>query len=997
MSQISVIDTVDLATRQVAAISFKNLINKGWGKEDEPQGGFIGESDKLVVKQNILQALVRAPPLVRAQLAECIKSVAYVDYPERWPSLLGDIYNATSGADVATLYGGLTALRVLARKYEFKSQPDREPLNEIVNVMFPVLVQVMGKLTQSDVNAPETVNMMKLVCKTFWSSCYLFVPPILSQPEHFHAWMSLFRGLLAHPPPAHPDAQHAWWKLNKWILHIMNRLFAKYANANALKEDPNQYPFALLFEEHCACQFLEGIMGLLARLPRGEHVEARSINLSLQYMTHALQRKVTYGVMKPHFHDLMFHVLFPLACFQNEDAELWADDPHEYVRKGYDMLEDLYSPRSQVMHFLMDMASFKNTSKDNLSNLVNHLVQIFNHFIVAAQQQGGRNQALERQVDGALLILGSLCDTLKRKAPYKSALEQMLHAFVLPLLNHPAGHLRARAVWTLGMFADCKFQEGRGKGSTFATFMASAVGRLQDPELPVRVDAAVALRLFVEVVKDLELLRPLLPQLLNEFLKLINEVENDDMITTLEALVEKFQDEIAPFAVSICQQLLASFWKSLENDEADDDGMGPLAAMGCLRAVSTILESVASIPEIYQELEPVVLPLLFKLISTEGQDVLEEVLDILNYMVFYIPTISLQMWQVWPLMVEAVGDWAIEYFENVIVPMDTFITRGTEHFLTCKNPDYLNSAYQLVHKLFSMDVLEEDIIPGPKLFECIMLNCKGRVDQYIEPFVMLAVGRLKVAKKTVFKDLLMQTIANALYYNAALCLQILHKHGLVGEVFTMWFQMIWKEKEKKKTVIHFKRENGKKINILGLASLLHVEANQLPPELNAGGGQIIHGVLKLCGDLKELRDSQEGESSEEEESTDDEEGDGDYEPEDDDEEGEEEEDAGRLKASKMRDAKFNEEDEEDSDWDDMYDFWYDEEDDASPIDGVDAHVFFIESLNLLQAKDPARFASYTGALDQSAHQAMHAAYQYAEERKIELSKAAAEEAKKNKQ
>ena len=63
MSQISVIDTVDLATRQVAAISFKNLINKGWGKEDEPQGGFIGESDKLVVKQNILQALVRAPPL----------------------------------------------------------------------------------------------------------------------------------------------------------------------------------------------------------------------------------------------------------------------------------------------------------------------------------------------------------------------------------------------------------------------------------------------------------------------------------------------------------------------------------------------------------------------------------------------------------------------------------------------------------------------------------------------------------------------------------------------------------------------------------------------------------------------------------------------------------------------------------------------------------------------------------------------------------------------
>ena len=98
----------------------------------------------------------------------------------------------------------------------------------------------------------------------------------------------------------------------------------------------------------------------------------------------------------------------------------------------------------------------------------------------------------------------------------------------------------------MGMFADFKFTEGRGKGQTFSLFLTSVVARLQDLELPVRVDASVALRSFVECVKDLDLLRGVLPQLLNEFMKLINEIENDDLIHTLESIVEKFGDEIAP-------------------------------------------------------------------------------------------------------------------------------------------------------------------------------------------------------------------------------------------------------------------------------------------------------------------------------------------------------------------------------------------------------------------------------------------------------------------
>ena len=37
---------------------------------------------------------------------------------------------------------------------------------------------------------------------------------------------------------------------------------------------------------------------------------------------------------------LISHVLFPIMCFDEQDKELWEDDPHEFVRKTFDIMED---------------------------------------------------------------------------------------------------------------------------------------------------------------------------------------------------------------------------------------------------------------------------------------------------------------------------------------------------------------------------------------------------------------------------------------------------------------------------------------------------------------------------------------------------------------------------------------------------------------------------------------------------------------------------------
>ena len=40
------------------------------------------------------------------------------------------------------------------------------------------------------------------------------------------------------------------------------------------------------------------------------------------------------------------------------------------------------------------------------------------------------------------------------------------------------------------------------------------------------------------------------------------QVDNEDLVLTLEAIVEKFEDEMAPFAVGLTQHLAAAFWRA---------------------------------------------------------------------------------------------------------------------------------------------------------------------------------------------------------------------------------------------------------------------------------------------------------------------------------------------------------------------------------------------------------------------------------------------------
>ncbi|XP_042022854.1 importin beta-like SAD2 homolog, partial [Salvia splendens] len=111
--QIVVEASYDLAIRQLASITLKNIIAEDWAGVPSR----ILPEDKHVVRQNIPDLIAQVLPILRAQLGECLKTIIHAELsPEQLPNLLHWVNVSLQEQQV---YRALFVLRILVRKYQF--------------------------------------------------------------------------------------------------------------------------------------------------------------------------------------------------------------------------------------------------------------------------------------------------------------------------------------------------------------------------------------------------------------------------------------------------------------------------------------------------------------------------------------------------------------------------------------------------------------------------------------------------------------------------------------------------------------------------------------------------------------------------------------------------------------------------------------------------------------------------------------------------------------
>ncbi|KAL7531578.1 hypothetical protein ACHAXR_006571, partial [Thalassiosira sp. AJA248-18] len=884
---------VQYEVRQAAAIQLKNICRECWAERmsylghplpsidgatnpdgTPQQSPLLSDEDKHAVKPKLIECLLTEPDKsIRDLMAETLHCIAIHDFPDKWPELLPVLLQAVSqSADPSQalrVHNALLAMRKVCKRYEYKSREQRGPLNEIVTHSFPLLLPLAQRLSGPTEHSLEAAMMLKQILKIFWSSTQFYLPngnnadgsacassssPALANPNAMEPWFEVLKAVLVKPlpeantglepkdQPTTKEERNAWpwWKVKKWAAQIMTRLFSRYGIHPNYAEDEVK-EFAKYFSTNVAPSFLGPICETLNLRPSGQFCTDRVVHLCLSFVDLAVELAPTYKLLKPHMDFLLYKVCFPAMCLTEEDIDEFENDPHEFVHKQNSPLADFYDPRMSAITLVTSAVKYR--GQDTMQPLLGFLTEILQRY--NATEEASRNHI---EKDCALLMFGSLSEVLLGKKKYASELEGLMVSSVFPDFNSPVGFLRCRACWMVQRFSETPWTDD---GTHLRNLIQLVLQRLSDPALPCQIEASKALRFLIEVEGAHVTLLPVLPQILNEYFRIMNEIGNDEVVAALQVIIDTFGEHIEPHAIALVTQLSSAFKNYVDAGEDDDDAA--MAAAQCLECINTVLKGTCEHPELYKGMEGHLVPLVLQILGNDGEylEYVEFALDTLTFLTYFPLQISPQLWEAFPLLYVAFENWAFDYMILMAPPLNNFITKDPRHFLTAsvETPEgavkYIDMIFSIVSKTVNEDrSTESEQRKALSLYMSVLHNCTGQVDNYvpiINDIALAKLGQQVNAENPSTRHVIFQVLGSALYYNPELQLGELEKRGVTQQVFTQWI----------KEIDSMEGWLSQKMTVLGLLSTLRLPASSLPQHVGSMIPNIITAAVKLAGKMKE--------------------------------------------------------------------------------------------------------------------------------------------------
>mmetsp|Transcript_3164 Transcript_3164/g.3583 ORF Transcript_3164/g.3583 Transcript_3164/m.3583 type:complete len:1068 (+) Transcript_3164:211-3414(+) len=887
--QVAAEKQVQFEVRQAASIQLKNICRECWAERlnfaghplsdaDGKKTPLLDDGDKSVIQSSLVAALLDEPEKsLRDIMAETLHTIVIHDFPERWPDLIPTLLQtvqqgATDPSQALRVHNALLALRKVCKRYEYKSKEQRGPLNEIVAAAFPLLLPLAQRLSSSDENSLEAAMILKQILKIFWSSTQFYLPgggangepsPALKDPTSMQPWLDILQqalvkklpeggtGLEPQGQPTSIEERNAWpwWKVKKWAVQIMSRLFSRYGIPTYAEEDSKV--FAQYFSQNVATQFLSPVCETLNLRPSGQFCTDRVIHLCLTYLDLAVELSATYKLLKPHLDFLLHQVCFPTMCLTEEDVDVFENDPHEFVHRQNSPLADFYDPRMSAITLVTDLV--KHRGQDVTQNLLGRMTEILKRYTASPPET--KNHV---EKDGALLMFGSLAKFLLAKDKYANEIEGLLVTSVFPDFNSPIGFLRYRACWMVQEFSTVTWSDD---GSNLRTLLQFMMQRLSDPALPVQIEASKALRFLIEADGADQTLLPVLPQLLTEYFRIMNEIGNDEVVSALQVLLDKFGEHIEPHAIQLVTQLSNAFNQYCTAGEDDDDDDAAMAAAQCLECIATVLKGICDQPIMMKNLEPLLIPLVLKIMGNDGEyiEYLECGLDILTFLTFFPDHISPELWQAFPLIYIAFDQWAYDYLNMMVPCLQAYIQKAPDMFLVGKaqlpegSIPYIDLIVSMVAKTVTNErSSESECRHALSLFMGVLHNCHGEVDGYISTINEIVLGKLGQvvnADIPLTRISIYQVLGSALYYNPQLQLAELEKREVTQQVFQKWMADA-------ETKDMSDRWLPRKLTVLGLSSLLALPAASLPVSIQSSLPPLIDAMIRMTISLK--KDSEGG-------------------------------------------------------------------------------------------------------------------------------------------
>jgi hypothetical protein len=881
------------------------------------------EKDREFLRQSLMECVSSNLDLstVYETYMEILTIMIQTDYPQRWPSLLEGLINKLFGSkNIEELVGGLLVSNCLIQAFERSFEGmQRECLENIVCFIFPLLEKLlrsnMDELFSTNTDQEVKGKALRIIqecIKAFSMVIRMKVPRYFMDNEDLlHFWMITVKGLLDRMVKDHCLTQkpeswqaaltietHLEWQIKTLCMKVIFRL-SKHVAADPTNSQEERFSehfitaYCKPIFETC-WRFIElSVYGDSRKDPRpvrelqdsnGEFVAPKVLELCLRSIVNLLEVDIIFDSVKTHLERILLDYLIPLLQVNVRDKELWQEDQVQLVYSEKTPSDDHNMVRNACHDTITAISEMEVDGELLIFRVMN--------FIACSLEQN-KNPRTERQLnirerEAMLRAVQGLTDTILDHKRIVDRLDAFFARCVIDELsnsNRDEAFLRMRALFVYRKLgAVCKFANNE-MNVKLATGICTGLSK--SPDKAVQIAAAEALTVLLGIPDIKQMLIPDMNLMLNHLLKLMKEVELDDLVDSLEEIVAHFSGTIAVDAViGIVEELKDIYFQyrpdtNLGNNSDENADEILRAADSCLDTINSLIRSCSDqFP--YEKISSIIFELLNDtLLRTNDEICFEKCVNLLNLLIYKSRNLTNQMTIAYfPLLCyliigrpesnRQIPEGLPEVFSLVGLKKEwvhdlrclvgcflNYMNKMGDNFLQSKDyygNSFVDLLFHVIKKIGIECINQEsaaNLIYGLRVIMGMLENFPSKSEPFFSTIldIVLELRNTKIVADIDLRNMMFQLISAMMWSNPEMLIQQLVTRNILGDTISAFLTHL----------VGFKTETQFEIALLGLSRIYTLNPGEMETIEKSSDILSMHQIMmyciELCNRLIEFRKS----------------------------------------------------------------------------------------------------------------------------------------------
>ena len=858
-----------------ASIQLKNYINSFWKNNknintnnlEEKENIIIDEENKKYLRLKILDAMIYIIEIenicILKQLNQCLKKILKYDFRENKieynKEFINKVIICLSSNNLKNIYAGINLFYQLSKVFEFDNKEYQKIYNEELIKVNDYLLSTLYEC--KDINNSLQAKFSYKIIKIFFMSFQGDIPELFTPENIFSKWINFIINIIKNPInqiniDTNNNKNNIFLKLKKVCYQTILRIIYKFLLLTTKNEQSsfekiiNDKYLPIFFELH-KTTFQSNFNNILFIDDYGKTCIYNFFSILME--NNILCNKILEMFINDKNNDLLNFIIKD-SFLSYEDLKLWSIDPKKYLAEKSEEINSMLSKRYNSCKFFSSLFSYKENKNEKpkycktlCEFLFKSLINDNNNLNIEKQKLLNINKPYYLLYDNIYFCLKkeSILYLLKNNKNLilnysEIDLEEFFEKLIFPELNSPCSFLREQACDFIKNFKNYNY-----KNSMLVDNLAKNLCQLMknDPILQVRYESAMALSTILNQKEVKELLKGNVLNLLQIYINLMEETDNEEIMEIIQDLIKNFTEESKDYIVHLSEYLIKYFNKlitSIKDNENKEDELDDFSLINnIINIFCNFINYFVNNENIYPKIEIYIDELLNYCLIKEPFNKLEDGIKLLEEILTKCQAVPNHIWKFFiPLILTVIEDdkesnndidELVSYeceCENI---MDInkiicyYISKDNDgklyNLIDDKGKQYLSYIIEFINKIILICEKKIEYIELKYVFDiCNTLfnKYKNKVEYIADELLKYILSKFENKENEELSNYICFLLATCFIYYPSHSLNFIKNINKTKEIFMFWFLEIDNIKSFKKL----------KYNLIGICSLISLDENQ---------------------------------------------------------------------------------------------------------------------------------------------------------------------------